>query len=103
MAEQQKDMAKKIEKSAQEKTDNTVKKLKKRYKKWLMTDTGDYLKKKNMRKKEIARNRCHNMFEEKKTKRAYRKNKIRSMPQRKELQQQIENLTELPQNKKVIC
>ena len=56
-----------------------------------------------MRKKEIARNRCHNMFEEKKTKRAYRKNKIRSMPQRKELQQQIENLTELPQNKKVIC
>ena len=103
MAEQQKDMAKKIEKSAQEKTDNTVKKLKKRYKKWLMTDTGDYLKKKNMRKKEIARNRYHNMFEEQKNKRAYRKNKIRSMPQRKELQQQIENLTELPQYKEVIC
>ena len=103
MAEQQKDMAKKIEKSAQEKTDNTVKKLKKRYKKWLMTDTGDYLKKKNMRKKEIARNRYHNMFEEQKNKRAYRKNKIRSMRQRKELQQQIENLTELPQYKEVIC
>lgn len=103
MAEQQKDMAKKIEKSAQEKTDNTVKKLKKRYKKWLMTDTGDYLKKKNMRKKEIARNRYHNMFEEQKNKRAYRKNKIGSMPQRKELQQQIENLTELPQYKEVIC
>ena len=103
MAEQQKDMAKKIEKSAQEKTDNTTKKLKKRYKKWLVTDTGDYLKKKNMRKKEIARNRYHNMFEEQKNKRAYRKNKIRSMPQRKELQQQIENLTELPQYKEVIC
>ena len=103
MAEQQKDIAKKIEKSSQEKTDNTMKKFKKRYKKWLVTDTGDYLKKKNMRKKEIARNRCHNMFEEKKTKRAYRKNKIRSMPQRKELQQQIENLTELPQYKEVIC
>ena len=46
-----------------------------------------------MRKNEIARNRYHNMFEEKKTKRAYRKSKIRSMPQRKGLQQQIENLT----------
>ena len=43
------------------------------------------------------------MFEEQKNKRAYRKNKIRSMPQRKELQQQIENLTELPQYKEVIC
>ena len=103
MAEQQKDLAKKIEKSSEEKTDTTMKKFKKRYKKWLVTDTGDYLKKKNMRKKEIARNRYHNMFEEQKNKRAYRKNKIRSMPQRKELQQQIENLTELPQYKEVIC
>lgn len=70
---------KKSKKISQQKV-GIKKKTKRDYKKWLVIDTKDHLKKKKNKKKECARNKYHNMAKEEKNKRMLEK-LIRAMSQ----------------------